>query len=351
MENNDLKLTPFLRLLADKYFERRKTLPRAPRHMGFKNYDSMTRIELRQLLLSWHFEEMPKSSMDTLFNFFERDDKNPDAINWTKFLSKLERTYYNQGFPQTSKHFGAEVGPCTMKESNTIPSQAKDCGADISSGQLEDVIERIAERVHSKFDKITKKTVLMKLLHDEKMNYSHIDFDQFQRVLVDMEFQEEVIKMLFEYFNPSDGKISTENMVQKLNDSFFGRHILNVENPDRPQSGVAFMGSNRKCLVLPQKNLHSSGWGKEVRKYKQELAKKFIDMGADWTKIVAVGQEKIDREMFKIILHNWHFYISEEMEEELFKTFSQDKEFIDLKQFSDILKKALGADTKYRLSL
>jgi len=279
MEKKCLKLTSFLRLIADKYFERRKTLLRAPRHMGFNNYDSMTRLELRQLLLSWHFEEMPENSMDKLFNFFERDDKFPDAINWTKFLSKLEKIYYNQGFPQSSKHFEAEAN--ATEQSNSTPNLAEEYGADITSSQLEDVIERIAERIHGKFDKITKKTVLKKLSHDENLDYDYIDQEEFQRVLVGLEFQDDVFNMLFNYFSPRDGKISTEKLVQKLNDSYFGRHILNVENPDRPQSGVAFMGNHRKCLVLPKKNLHSSGWGKEMLKYKRELARKFLDLEAE----------------------------------------------------------------------
>jgi len=39
------------------------------------------------------------------------------------------------------------------------------------------------------------------------------------------------------------------------------------------------------------------------------------------------------------------------MEKDLFEEFSQGEESIDLKIFTKILKKTLGADTKYRLSL
>jgi len=347
MENENEQLLPLLRQIADKYFERRKTLPRAPRHLGFKNFNSMTKLELQQLLLTWNFDQMPDTIMDKLFNFFDSDEKQPNAVNWTKFLAKLEEVYYNQGFPQNSKHFQREVQQELQQVA--IENPTSEYHKPMFSDQLEDIFDRLAERFFNKFNKITKKTVFKPIALDEKVHDS-IDFAQFLTVMEGIEFHGDVLRKLFDYFHPVEGMILTEKVVKKLNDTYFGRHTIAVENPEEPQSGVAFMGSHRKCLVLPKKTLLNSGRAKELQKYKRIIAEKFVDSGADWNKIIPCGLEKIDRERFKIILHNWHFYINEDIEQELFDEFSKGKASIGLNTLTCMLKEILGMDQKYKLS-
>jgi len=195
---------------------------------------------------------------------------------------------------------------------------------------------------------------VFKRLSNEELKNDCIDFGLFQVVWRDIEFQNDVLRMLFDYFKPSEGKISMESVVKKLNDSYFKRHSLKVENPDGPQSGVAFIGNHRKCLLSPKKTLQSFGWADEVNKYKRMIATKFLEIKADQKKLISYEPGKIgkmDRKKFQIILNKWNFYLSAEMEEELFKTFSQGGECIDLKLITVMLKKIVGVETKYRLSL
>jgi len=338
-----------LQKMAEKPFQKSSWVSKTAKQVDSQTSNVMTRVEFDDQLFNWHFDDVTDGDRERLFQFFESEGGPPGTIDVSKFLAKLEMIYYQKGFPDQSKHFVSEPTDSTVNWQETAALFDDSRRAmSITNEQLVTFVDRIAERFFLKRKRITKEVLFKRLGLNER---ERISIKQLQIVLEEHEFQEDLLIKIFDFFEPIDGKITADNMIRKLNDCYFRRHSLKVDPSQRSQTSVAFISQHRERAAPEIDRRSHSGKRKQMLKYKRMIAEKFWGVGCDWNKVLGSEVLTIDRECFKVFLHNWHFYISAEEEEELWQDYSEGKEFIDRKHFAELLKRTLENNLSSRTSL